>query len=159
MNNSPWNGNRKWKRTRKWRWRCYYDRKVWVPTTADTFKEITQMRSKPSIVPLHSSTNDLQTRSTEQISKSVVEIVEVVIKNKSMKFWWSSILPRYDNGDLYMKADLVNALPNIELFKKNGADICRNDNFYNDVQINTESYSDGVHTKEQGIVKLAKNIK
>ena len=62
-------------------------------------------------------------------------------------------------GDFYFIFTMFQYILSKIVVKKCGSYICRNDNFYDNGKLNTSLFDDGVHVKDLGITKLAKNIK
>ena len=141
----------------------YETRKVIAYKLDDTLKVLKErdFSPNPRVVVLHSLTNSIKDKPAEECVSKLDEIVQFIHNKWShCKVVISLATVRSDKEEHNNNVHLVNALVRTKFLKRENVLLCDNDNLaFRGKPINRFMNSDGYHLSEQGVARLASNIK
>eukprot|EP00112_Aurelia_sp_Birch-Aquarium-sp1_P021061 Seg5571.1 transcript_id=Seg5571.1/GoldUCD/mRNA.D3Y31 product="putative RNA-directed DNA polymerase from transposon X-element" protein_id=Seg5571.1/GoldUCD/D3Y31 len=132
---------------------------VAAPHLANLKKTLVAMRNNPECILIHCGTNDLQSRNPEEIVTLMMECIEVATA-KAQTVIVGSLLPRYDDPNLHLKTQIVNAMLLEKSMENDQLFMCDNNNLnIREDQVRKFFTEDKLHLNQEGSSVLASNIR
>ena len=116
-------------------------------------------RSSPECILIHCGTNDLNSKKPEEIVTLIMECIEIAT-GKAHKVIVGSLLPRYDDLNLHLKTQLVNAMLLEKSMENDQIFMCDNNNLnLRQDQVRKFSTEDQLHLNQEGSSVFASNMR
>ena len=130
-----------------------------APRLGDVERYIEQCQEKYTCIVIHCGTNDLKFLSAEQITSHLADLA-VKAKRVSPVVFIGNIIPRYDDKELAIKAQIVNTSLAQKEMSVDDVQLCLHNNLNTrEEQVSKFYEEDGIHLKTEGTKIFASNLK
>ena len=130
-----------------------------APRLGDVERFIEQCQQKYRCIVIHCGTNDLKFLSAEQITLHLADLAGKA-KRVSPVAYIGNIIPRYDDKELALKAQIVNTSLAQKEMSIDDVQLCLHNNLNTrEEQVSKFYEDDGIHLKTEGTKIFASNLK